>query len=96
MKHVLAKYGAYTSHLASLSEDQSIKSTDRSKIKGYCDKWTNAKYILGCALFVDLLTPCVILSKVMQSDELGILKAISSVLKSLKEIEKLTTKPLKE
>ena len=67
----LAKYGAYTSHLASLSGDQSIKSTDRSKIKGYYDKWTNAKYILDCALFVDLLTPCVTLSRVMQSDELG-------------------------
>ena len=32
----------------------------------------------------------------MQNDELDILEAISSVLKSSKEIEKLTTKPLKE
>lgn len=55
MKLVLAKYGAYTSHLISLSEDHSLKSSNRSKIKGYSSKWTNGKYILGCALFVDLL-----------------------------------------
>ena len=94
MNHVLAKYGAYTNHLAALSEDQSIKSTDRSKIKGYHDKWIDGKYILGCALFVDLLNPCVILSKVMQNDDLDIVQALSSLIKSMKEIDKLSSTPL--
>ena len=35
MKCVLSRYGAYTNHPASLSEDASIKPTDHSKLKGY-------------------------------------------------------------
>ena len=45
----------------------------------------------GCALFVDLLTPCTILSKVIQSDDLDILGVLSSLLRSVKEIEKLSS-----
>ena len=47
-------------------------------------------YILGCALFVDLLTSCTIFSKSMQSDEVNILGA----LKTLKETNKLSSRPL--
>jgi len=37
----LSKCGAYTSHLATLAEDSSVKSVDRVKLKGYLLKWTN-------------------------------------------------------
>ena len=67
MKHFLSKYGACTAHLATLSEDHFVSSSDRAKLKGYYLKWMNAKYLLGC---VDLLTPCSILSKFMQHDDL--------------------------
>ncbi len=87
MKRVLSKFGA-------LSEDSSVKSTDRAKLKGYYSKWVYAKYLLGCALFVDLLTPCAILSKCMQSDEVDILGALTCLLKTLKETDKLGFKPL--
>ena len=62
MTRILSQYGVYTNHLASLSQDTTMKSADRAKIVGYYNKWTNAKYLLGCALFIDLLTPCAILS----------------------------------
>ena len=91
MKRILSKYGAYTSHLLALSEDRSMKANDRVKLKGYYNKWVDAKYILGCAVFVDVLSPCVILSKVMQYDHLAVL---SSLLKSAKEIEKLSSIPV--
>ena len=94
MKRILSKYGAYTSHIAALSVDKSINSTDRAKLKGYYNKWTEAKYIMGCSLFVDLLTPCGIFSKCMQNDEVDILGALTGLLKTLKETEKLTSKPL--
>ena len=45
----------------------------------------HAKYLLGCALFIDLLSPCAILSKIMQNDSLDILEALSAVLMALKE-----------
>ena len=85
MKHILSQYGVYTNHLASLSQDTTMKSADRAKIVGYYNKWTNAQYLLGCALFIDLLTPCAILSKVMQNDNLDIIEALSAVLMALKE-----------
>ena len=85
MTRILSQYGVYTNHLASLSQDTTMKSADRAKIVGYYNKWTNAKYLLGCALFIDLLTPCAILSKVMQNDNLDIIEALSAVLMALKE-----------
>jgi len=60
----------YTNHIASLIEDLSTKAADKAKLKGYMIKWTDAKYLLGCALFVDLLRLCAIFSKCMQEDEL--------------------------
>ena len=51
MKHNISKYGAYTSHLATLSEDATVKPVDKSKLKGYYKRWVDAKYLLGCAVF---------------------------------------------
>lgn len=94
MRRVLSKYGAYTAHLATLSEDSSVKPADRTKFKGYLRKWVDAKYLLGCALCVDLLTPCAIFSKSTQADDLDILGALTNLLRTVKETNKLNTKPL--
>ena len=40
MKRIVSKFGAYTNHIAALSEDRSVKSADRAKLKGYYNKWT--------------------------------------------------------
>ena len=77
MRQVLSKYGACTNHLATLSEDSSVKAIDRSKIRGTI----GLMQIFGCAVFSDLLAPCSVLSKAMQSDDLDILRAISSDVK---------------
>ena len=47
-------------------------------------------------VFVDILTPYAIFLKVMQSDELDILSALSSLVRTVKETEKLSTLPLAE
>ena len=49
MKRVVLKFGTYTNHLAALSEDKSVKPANRAKLKGYYNKRTDAKYLLGCA-----------------------------------------------
>ena len=90
IKRVLAKYDAYTNHLVALSRDPSVKAVDKAKLMGYCTRWVDTKYILGCAVFVDVLSPCV-LSKVMQYDHLDILAAL---LRSIKEIDKLSAMPV--
>lgn len=94
MKRVPSKFGAYTSHLLMLSEDSSVKACDRAKLSGYCNKWVNGKYLLGCAFFVDLLTPCSIFSKVMQKNDLDVLGAFTSLLRTVKEVNKLSSKLL--
>ena len=53
-------------------------------------QWLDAKYLLGCAVFVYDLTPCAIFSKVLQSNELDILAALTSLLQTVKETEKLS------
>ncbi len=96
MKRVLSRYGVYTMHLAALSEDNAVRPADRAKVKGYHCKWTDAKYVLGCALFIDLLGPCAILSKNMQNNDLDILAALTGLLKSVSEINKLKSMSLSE
>lgn len=56
-------------------------------------QWVDARYLLGCAFFIDVLGPCAIFSKVMQADEIGILGALTSLLRTQKEIEKLQSLP---
>ena len=80
MKRVLSRYGAYTNHLIALTTDSSVKDVDRAKLRGYVSKWIDAKYLLGCAFFVNLLSPCAILSKVLQEDDIDILEAFTSLL----------------
>ena len=63
MKCFVSKFGAYTKHLASLSENKSIKNGDCGKLKGFYKNGPTPKYLLGCALFIDLLKPCAIFFK---------------------------------
>ena len=94
MRRVLSKYGAYTNHLIALSEDSTVKSAYRAKLHGYCRQWTDVKYVLGCAVFIYVLTPSSIFPKVMQSDELDIVGALTILLRTIKETEKLRSLPL--
>lgn len=96
LKCVLSKYGAYTNHLTALSTGSSVKSTDQAKLQGYCRKWVDAKYALGCAFYIDLLSPYAVFSKVFQSDNLDELAAFMSLLKTVKEINKLSSLPLEK
>ena len=74
MKRIVSKFGAYTNHLTTLSEDCSVKPVE---LCCYLTRWVDAKYLLGCSLFSDLLLPCSIFSRVMQEDDLDVLGAFS-------------------
>ena len=92
MKRVLSKFGAYSSHLIALSVDTSVKAADRAKLHGYSIKWSNTKYILGCAFIGDFLSPCALLSQVLQQDSLDILGVFSNLLCTMQELKKLSSK----
>ena len=89
LERVVNRLGAYLNHLAILSEDPSMKSTDRQKMKGYLQQWHNAKVLYGCALFHDLLKPAAILCVALQNDEVSIIGAIEAFLKTKKAMEKV-------
>ena len=83
------RYGAYINHLIALSEDSSVKSVDKQKLKGYVCKWRDGKILLGCAMVHDLLKPAAILCKTLQYNDVSVVDAIEALLKTNKPIEKL-------
>ncbi len=93
---LIDRFGAYLSHLTAMTEDSSIKAVDRQKLKGYVLKWQNSKILLGCAFFHDLLKPSAILCKVLQEDELCVVRAIESVLKTKKSMDKMKATAFEE
>ena len=75
-------FGAYLSHLAALIEDTSIKSTDRQRLKGFLLKWREARMIIGCALYTDILKPASLLSLTLQENDINIVQGIKCILNS--------------
>ena len=96
LERVIERYGDYLSHLISMTEDPSIKSPDKQKMKGYILKWQDSQVLLSCAFFHDLLKSPSILCKVLQEDEICVVRAIQSVYNMKKSLAKLKTRPLEE
>ena len=44
-------YVAYMNHLVTLTEDCTVKSSDKQKLKGYIKVWKNSKVLLGSSLY---------------------------------------------
>ena len=86
---VVDRLGAYLSHLSTLSEDKSLRAADRQKMKGYALKWRDAKVIIGCAYFHDLLKPASFLCKSLQADEVCVVTAVEAILKTANSLHKL-------
>ena len=59
-------------------------------------KWQNAKMLLGCAYFHDILKPASILCKKLQADEVCIVQAIEAILKVAKSLEKVKVTPFED
>ena len=96
ISRLLDRYGAYISHLTTLTEDSSVREVDKQKLKGYVLKWHSCKMVLGCALFHDILKPAAIMCKTLQYDEICVVGAIESTLKTSKAIESLRSTPFND
>ena len=70
LNRMIDRCGAYINHLVALTEDHTVKSSDKQKLKGYVKVWKNAKVLLGCAVFAEILKPFGILSTVLQINNL--------------------------
>ena len=82
LQRVTDRYGAFISHLIALSEDTSLKSEDRARMKGFAEKWSHGKYIVACAMYSDVLKPPSALSLSLQSSHVDIVYGIKQLLKA--------------
>ena len=79
LKRIVDRFGLPYS--PNKTENSSIKSVDRQKMKVYLLKWHNCQVLLGCALFYDILKPLSIVCKVLQEDEICVVRTIEAVMK---------------
>ena len=93
LRRVLERFGAYLNHLCFLTHDASVKSVDKQKLTGYIRHWRDAKVLVGCAFFSDLFKPGAIFCEVLQKNEMCILSAVETTLKTKKAIEKIKATP---
>ena len=89
LERIIDRFGAYVSHLSSLTEDTSVRAVDRQKLVGYVRKWRDAKMMLGCAHFHNVLKPMSVLCKALQSDEICVVRALEAILKTTRAIERV-------
>ena len=92
LAQLIDRYGAYLNHLTMLSQDRKVKSADQKKLKGYVLRWRKSRVLLACALFHDVLKPIRILSKILQEEELCIVRAIEAFLRTKKSLEEFKVK----
>ena len=89
LQRLVERYGVYINHVATLSEDPTIKSIDRARLKGYFKKWKNSKVLIGAAMYVDVLKAPALLSLTLQGEKLDIVLGIRHLLKSSKSLKKM-------
>lgn len=90
LQRVIDRYGAYISHLSTLTEDKSLKPEDRAKIKGYLKKWMSCKTVIGCAIYTDILKSPSLLSQSLQGCEMDTVLGIKNILKSAAALKSLS------
>ena len=91
LQRVIDRYGAYINHLTTLSEDSTVHAEDRACLKGYLNKWSDCKILVGCALYIEVLKPPSILSLTLQGSNIDIVSSIKSILKTISTLKSLTT-----
>ena len=87
LQRMVDRYGAYINHMIALSDDKSLKSTDRARLKGYIHKWKQSRMLIGAAMYVDALKAPSLLSLSLQGERLDIVGGIEYLLKSIKSLK---------
>ena len=78
MKIMLENYGAYISHVESLSQTDS-QALKRAELKGYLLKWKDASIPISLAIYLDVLSPLKRLSLSFQKELHDSVKAVHRI-----------------
>ena len=84
---VVDRYGTYLNYLSTLVEDHSIHSSDRANLRGYIQKWKQAKMLIKAAMYVDVLKTPSHFNLFLQNDGLDIIQEIKQILSSSKALK---------
>ena len=96
LKLIVDKYGIFMQHLANLAENKSYPAKERSKFKGWYEKWTMARIPLMACLSIELLAPAMRLSKTFQSEDVDFVSVSMLLDQSKKQMRRLERKDFKE
>ena len=75
---MLENYGAYISHVESLSQTDS-QALKRAELKGYLLKWKDASIPISLAIYLDVLSPLKRLSLSFQQELHDLVKAVCCI-----------------
>ena len=92
LQRVVDQFGAYLSHLVALSEDTSLKSEDRARLRGYLLKWSHSKFLIGSAMFIEVLKAPALLSLCLQKSDCDIVYGLKQLLKTVNSLKSLREK----
>ena len=88
---VIEKFGLYTQYLQH-SIDTAKKSQDRATLQGKFTILINAKFLLRCALFTDVLAEAKHFSLITQEQNIYIIRILDSVENTKQNYERLPKK----
>ena len=91
MERVIEKFGLYIQHLQH-SIDTVKKSQDRATLQGKLTKLINAKFLLRCVLFTDVLAEAKHFSLITQEQYIDIIRILDSVENTKHNCERLLKK----
>ena len=78
-----------------LAADSSAKPVNRAWITGYLQKWSQAKMLVGCTKYIDVLKAPAILSLFLEKDGVNIIYCIKQILSLQMCLTPLLIKQLK-
>ena len=96
MEMIVVKYGVYISHLENLAEDKTCKPKDRQTFKGWLTKWSYARILLLCSLFLEILKPAKILWLCFQKEEIDIAYVVNMINRAKKQFKLISNKSFEE
>ena len=87
LQGVVDRCGAYIGHLSALVPDLSVNGSDRARLNGYIKKWSQAKILVGTAMYEDVPKSPSLLSLSLQENDLYVVMGIKHALKSIKALK---------
>ena len=89
LQRIVDRFGVYCTHLHSMTNDPSLEATDQAKLKSFHQRWAQGKFLVGCAMYIDVLKAPSLLSLSLQDSETDLISGIKLILKATQTLHSL-------